>query len=71
MPLYKKALKFTSKDLDNMSFDECYELLLCFRYLHFRNDSSISRDLIETHMEAIKNRMHDLNQGAAHSQNFT
>ena len=65
MPLYKKALNFKPNHLVDMTFDECYELLLAFRYLHFRNDSTISREVMESHMEAIRKRMLELNKDAA------
>jgi len=60
MPLFNKALKFTPANLQSMTFDECYELLLCFRYLHFRRDSTISLEVMDSHMKAIENRMVEL-----------
>ena len=70
MPLYKKALKFKPEDLKNMSFDECYELLLCFRYLDFRDDHTLSKDFVKASMEQIRNRMLELNENSASYRNF-
>jgi hypothetical protein len=61
MPLYNKALKFKSGDLEKMSFDECSELLLCFRYLHFRDDHPISKEKITEHIAAINKHLEYLN----------
>ncbi len=61
MPLYKKAIKFEPDNLPNMTFDECYELLLCFRYLNFRQDSSLSNEFIKSSMMQIQQRMKELN----------
>ena len=70
MPLYKKALNFKTKDLEIMTFDECYELLLCLRYLQFRDDRTLSSDEIHNRMEQIRKRMLELNEGSANYQNF-
>jgi len=70
MPLYKKALEFKPSDLEKMTFDECYELLLCFRYLQFRNDSTIDTDVISSHMEEIRKRMAILKEDSANYQNL-
>jgi len=70
MPLYRKALKFDPKELENMNFDECYELLLCFRYLQFRNDTTIDSDVLSGHMEEIRKRMAELNGDSAHYKNL-
>lgn len=70
MPLYNKALKFDPKDLENMTFDECYELLLCFRYLQFREDTTIDNEIISSHMAKIRKRMNELNQDSANYKNL-
>jgi hypothetical protein len=69
MPLYKKALKFMPQDLEHMTFDECYELLLIFRYLQFRGDNTLDSEIISTRMEQLKNRMRELNENSANYQN--
>jgi hypothetical protein len=61
MPLYKKALRLTPEKLGKMTFDECYELLLFFRYLQFRKDESLSSEEMESRMDQIKNRLRELN----------
>ena len=61
MPLYNKALKFKPDNLKDMTFDECYELLLCFRYLDFREDSSLSHEFMRSSMIQILQRMAELN----------
>jgi hypothetical protein len=48
-----------------MTFDECYELLLIFRYLNFREDNSLSRKFIISSMEQLRNRMLELNPNAS------
>jgi len=53
-----------------MTFDECYELLLCLRYLQFRDDRTLSSDEIHNRMEQIRKRMLELNEGSANYQNF-
>jgi len=70
MPLYKKALNFKKQDLENMTFDECYELLLCFRYLQFRNDGTIDTEVINSNMAEIRKRMAALSGNSANHQNF-
>jgi len=47
-----------------MTFEECYELLLIFRYLHFRDDHSLSREFINTSMEQLRTRMLEINPAA-------
>ncbi|PIQ21013.1 MAG: hypothetical protein COW65_11550 [Cytophagales bacterium CG18_big_fil_WC_8_21_14_2_50_42_9] len=69
MPLYKKAMQFDPKNLENMTYDECYELLLCFRYLQFRNDATVASQVIGNHMEAIRKRIINL-KGTANYQNI-
>jgi len=52
-----------------MTYDECYELLLCFRYLQFRNDATVASQVIGNHMEAIRKRIINL-KGTANYQNI-
>ena len=68
MPLYKRALNFDPKNLPNMTFDECNELLLCFRYLRFRDDGTIASEIIDSHIEEIRNRLVELNAESANFQ---
>ncbi|MGV3585849.1 MAG: hypothetical protein ACO1OF_02510 [Adhaeribacter sp.] len=70
MPLYKKAKNFDEQELDKMTFDECYELLLIFRYLQFREDRTIEKELINTRMELLRKRMLELNENSTHYKNF-
>ncbi|KAA5548239.1 hypothetical protein [Adhaeribacter rhizoryzae] len=70
MPLYKKAKNFDEKELENMTFDECYELLLIFRYLQFREDRTIEKNLINARMELLRKRMLELNENSTHYKNF-
>lgn len=70
MPLYKKARNFDERDLEKMTFDECYELLLIFRYLQFREDETIEKELIATRMEQLRKRMLELNGNSNHYKNF-
>jgi hypothetical protein len=65
MPLYRKAVKFNPEELKNMTFDECYELLLIFRYLAFREDHSLSEGFIKSSMEQLQKRMLELNPGTS------
>jgi hypothetical protein len=67
MPLYNKALKFKPDHLKNMTFDECYELLLCFRYLSYRKDSSLSQEFMKSSMKHIQQRMAELHP---HGENY-
>jgi len=57
-------MQFDPKNLEDMTYDECYELLLCFRYLQFRNDATIESQVICNHMEAIRKRIIDLKETA-------
>ncbi|GEO06278.1 hypothetical protein AAE02nite_39420 [Adhaeribacter aerolatus] len=70
MPLYNKAKNFDEEELENMSFDECYELLLIFRYLQFREDETIDKELIKVRMEQLRKRMLELNENSTHFKNF-
>jgi len=70
MPLYKKAKNFDEQELEKMTFDECYELLLIFRYLQFREDQTIEKELINTRMEQLRKRMLELNENSTHYKNF-
>ena len=70
MPLYRKALNLKEGDLDRMTFDELYELLLCFRYLRFRNDTTLSAETMDRWMEEIRKRMLEINSSSANYQNF-
>ncbi len=54
MPLYTKAIHFKVEDLEQMSFSECDELLLCFRYLLNRDDHPLERNEIERNMEVLE-----------------
>lgn len=71
MPLYRKAIGFRPEDLKNMTFDECYELLLIFRYLDFRDDHSLTREFIKSSMKQLQNRMLELNPGASQYPGIT
>jgi hypothetical protein len=64
MPLYRKAIGFKPENLGNMTFEDCYELLLIFRYLDFRNDISLTKEFIKTSMEQLRNRMLELKPDA-------
>ena len=65
MPLYKKAKIITEKDILNMTFNECYELLLIFRYLQFREDNTLSDEIIQQRMEQLTKRMRELDYNLA------
>jgi hypothetical protein len=67
MPLYKKALNFNTEVLESMTYDDCYELLLCFRYLYLRDDPAISKARITEHMDAITKRMEYLKSQSANN----
>jgi hypothetical protein len=66
MPLYRKAIGFNPEDLENMTFEDCYELLLIFRYLDFRNDTTLTKEFIKTSMEQLRNRMLELKPDVDH-----
>ncbi len=70
MPLYIKAKNLTDQDIEKMSFDECYELLLIFRYLQFREDTTLDNETIALRMEQLRNRMQELNENTNHFKNF-
>ena len=65
MPLYKKAKAITEKDIENMTFNECYELLLIFRYLQFRDDNTLSSEIINERIAQLIKRMQELDSNLA------
>ncbi len=67
MPLYRKAKAITEKDIEVMTFNECYELLLIFRYLQFREDNTLSTELIKERMAQLSKRMQALDPVIANS----
>jgi hypothetical protein len=66
MPLYRKAIEYKSEDLEEMTFDDSFELLLIFRYLDFRDDPSLSKEFIKSSMEQLRIRLIELNPSASH-----
>jgi hypothetical protein len=70
MPLYNKALKVEPDNLKSMTFDECYELLLCFRYLSYRKDSSLSYEFMQSSMKHIQQRMAELQPDGENYKNL-
>lgn len=64
MPLFRKAIGFRPEDLGTMTFEDCYELLLIFRYLDFRNDTTLTKEFIKTSIQQLRNRMLELKPDA-------
>ncbi|MDX5348811.1 MAG: hypothetical protein LPK19_16375 [Hymenobacteraceae bacterium] len=61
MPLYKKAISFTTEDLEKMSLQECEEVLLALRYLAFRESDDNTKEeflkrikQVEAQIETLK-----------------
>jgi hypothetical protein len=65
MPLFNKAQRVTEEEIETMTFTECYELLLIFRYLQFRQDATLPEETILERMDQLRKRMYALNSDAA------
>ncbi|WP_026461475.1 hypothetical protein [Adhaeribacter aquaticus] len=60
MPLFKKAINFKPDHLDNMTYNDCDELLLCFRYLLSREGHPIEKQTIEMNIKLLEAKMDDI-----------
>jgi hypothetical protein len=57
MPLYRKSVSFERSDLNTMSVHDCNDLLLCLRYLKFRNDKTLSDEEYDKRINILENHI--------------
>jgi hypothetical protein len=54
MPLYKKIINDSLKNLDELSINDCNDMLLCLRYLKFRNDPTLPKHEYEKRIRILE-----------------